>query len=663
MQDDGQFYSRNCGIDLPYLKKYLVMPVYLYFYPFNLKIMRLSIISYILFFFLTTGLHPLRAQLSDGGTPASQEVREIDQPLVVTIAPPDVQGLLLQDELLMQSGDPQRIGVNLEVDYKPEHNQVWINTGKGTQYSRTLFTSKGAQGLALYFSGFNLPPGARLFVYTPGYARCIGAFTHNNNMPGGYFATGVLPGDSIILEYETPPGINEGFTIDEIMYMYRPMPGNIMDRAGDCQVNAACSEGNLWRDQINSVVRIMIKNGNSNFWCTGTLLNNTSGDFRPLLLTADHCAESQDIYATAADVARWIFYFQFQTPACEDMFITDAKSLTGAVKLASSSAQGNNGSDFYLITLNNPIPADYTPFYAGWDISGELSPSGVSIHHPGGDVKKISTYTRPLTSTQWGNIPDTHFKVKWSATQNGHGTTEGGSSGSPLFNNSGYVIGQLTGGESSCGQPEAPDYYGKIAFSWLSNGSADSSSLKPWLDPQDLGLKKLAGSFNTHQALARFKADTTFIGVGGKVHFINLSLGNPLTFYWNFEGGDPASSNQSVPPEITYHNSGAFNVKLTVANQFGADSLIREQYIKVVPGLFPNPTSGLIYAIAGQQGSALQAITISNILGQEVGRLNPPFKSATLAEIDLGFLPSGYYLITIKDTKGVTTQKVMKSPF
>ena len=627
--------------------------------------MHRNIVSVFLFLFLLyfSGWYPLYAQLNEGGIPASRHLREAGGPLTIVFTPPDVPGLLLEDATLMQSGGPERVGLNLNVDYAPSPDQVWINTGSGTQYCRTLFTSRGAAGLSLYFSNFRLPPGSRLFVYTPGYKHCLGAFTSDNNMPDGYFATGVLPGDSIIMEYETPLGVFDGFFVDEIMYMYRPFPGTANDRSGNCQVNVACSEGELWRNQINSVVRIMVKNGNSNFWCSGTLLNNTAADFRPLLLTADHCAESQGSYATAADVARWIFYFQFQTPECENLAVTDSKSLTGAVKLASSSAMGNNGSDFYLVALNNPVPADYIPFYAGWDISGKLSASGVSIHHPGGDVKKISTYSKMLTSTQWGNTPGTHFKVNWSATTNGHGTTEGGSSGSPLFNNEGYVIGQLTGGESSCSQPLAPDYYGKLAFSWEANSSADSSRLKPWLDPQELGLEKLSGSFNTRQALARFKADTTLIGVGGQVQFANLSLGNPLTFYWEFQGGDPSSSHQAAPPGITYRNTGVYNVKLKVSNQFGTDSLIREQYIKVVPGIFPNPTSGLVYILAGEQGADLQSIVITNILGQEMTRFQPPFKSSAMAEIDLGWLPSGYYLITIRDSRGVTTQKIMKSPY
>lgn len=625
--------------------------------------MRLNVMRYLLILFLFSGVSPLFAQLSEGGIPASQMSRASDQPEQISLTRPDVPTLLLEDDKLMQGGGPERVGITLKVGYNIHENKTWTNTGNGSHYTRILITAPGASGMGLYFSDFKLPERARLFVYTPDFSRKLGSFTQNNNSPDGYFATELLPGDSIIIEYEAPLDIVDGFVIDEALYMYRPLPGDIADRSGNCQVNVACSEGESWREQIKSVVRIMIKNGNSNFWCSGALLNNTAADFKPLILTADHCAESMGNYATPADVARWIFYFQYQTPDCENVIITETKSLTGGIKLASSSPKQNNGSDFYLVSLNNPVPGDYLPYYAGWDITGISSASGVSIHHPGGDVKKISTYTKPLTNTQWGNTSGTHFKVNWSETEHGHGTTEGGSSGSPLFGSNGLIIGQLTGGESSCSQTSAPDYYGKISFSWNSNGVPDSTRLQPWLDPLNLGLDKLSGSYNTNQPLARFKADTTMIGVGGKIRFTNLSLGNPSSYYWEFEGGEPSTSTQADLPEVTYRNTGAYSVKLRIVNMYGADSLIREQYVKVVPNVFPNPTTGLVTAFSGANGKELISVTVTNIPGQVVRQFLPPFKSSTLAEIDLGALSSGCYLITIIDVNGSNTYKLIKSPY
>ena len=85
-----------------------------------------------------------------------------------------------------------------------------------------------------------------------------------------------------------------------------------------------------------------------------------------------------------------------------------------------------------------------------------------------------------------------HWKITWNS-----GTTEGGSSGSPLVNNSHRVIGQLHGGYSACVDhpsglgPNKHDWYGKFSVSWTGNGSLDNRrKLQPWLDP-----------LNTHQTL------------------------------------------------------------------------------------------------------------------------------------------------------------------
>ena len=116
-----------------------------------------------------------------------------------------------------------------------------------------------------------------------------------------------------------------------------------------------------------------------------------------------------------------------------------------------------------------------------WNKANVGSPSGVSTHHPSGDVKKISTYTSTLLSTNWsGSTPGTHWRVVWSGTTSGHGVTEGGSSGSPIWDADGYHVGQLTGGGSFCTATSQPDAYGKMSYNW------DSNSKPYWWSFKDL---------------------------------------------------------------------------------------------------------------------------------------------------------------------------------
>ena len=95
----------------------------------------------------------------------------------------------------------------------------------------------------------------------------------------------------------------------------------------------------------------------------------------------------------------------------------------------------------------------------------------------------------------------THWSVVWVATTNGHGVTEGGSSGSPIFNSTGLIIGTLTGGLSACSAGEAGtgtgpdeyDIYGKFFKHWDANGSTSDKQLKPWLDPAGSNPTTLSG--------------------------------------------------------------------------------------------------------------------------------------------------------------------------
>lgn len=581
---------------------------------------------------------------------------------------PDMSQLLAEDEANASLGLPERMGVSLKAGYTMENSGKWESVNDRRIWKLMIEVSD-AIGLGLYFKDFDLPAGGEMFVYSADMKHVIGAFTSHNNHSSGLFATQVVKGDKIIVEYSEPFLSPEEarFTISEVLYVYLPMlfPGDKsfdLKNSGKCQVNTSCTEGNEWRNQIKSVVKILIKSGYSTFWCSGALLNTTSQDYEPYILTADHCAKSNSgNYASVDDVLQWVFYFQYESLDCTGTVLPETKTMTGAVKIASSAPLQNNGSDFYLALLNENIPADYEPYYAGWDISGDISPSGVSIHHPAGDVKKISTYTTPLVNDQWGTNPGTHFKVNWARTDNGHGTTEGGSSGSPLFNDQGRIIGQLTGGESGCNNLAGPDYYGKMSFSWKMNGTHDSLKLAPWLDPLNVGSSTTDGAYNDKLVLARFRADTSVVAIGNRLYFSDLSKGDPVLWQWTFEGGEPQTSTQRDPGPIQYDRLGKFSVSLTVTNDLGANSITREKYIQVVPRVFPSPAIDHFLVFVGDDFDQNCNISISDTRGRLVYDANIAQSNRGFIRVNCQNWPSGLYVVKVTGKACSYTAKIVKA--
>ncbi len=268
-----------------------------------------------------------------------------------------------------------------------------------------------------------------------------------------------------------------------------------------CEVNVNCSEGANYQDVKNALARILIKQGPNYSWCTGTLLNNTGYTFEPYLLTAEHCGLKGNNIVSSQDLEEWVFYFNYESPDCSNPAtegFLDSNRITGATIIArSDDGGGNDGSDFLLLKLMNPVPASFHPYYAGWIRANQAPQKGVVLHHPEGDIKKISTYGSPATSDTYNTIPGTHWAVNWTATTNGHGVTEFGSSGSPLFDTQGLVVGTLTGGGASCSAPQYADYFGKLSYHWNENGTTSNRKLQNWLDPAGTGTLALGGSYQT----------------------------------------------------------------------------------------------------------------------------------------------------------------------
>jgi hypothetical protein len=189
----------------------------------------------------------------------------------------------------------------------------------------------------------------------------------------------------------------------------------------------------------------------------------------------------------------------------------------------------NGGSDGLLLMLSDTIPTHYDVYYNGWDRSGNDALSGVGIHHPEGDYKKISTFDEATKSYTYKDVNITcdnnaHVNVIFKATANGHGVTEPGSSGSPLFNENKLVIGTLTGGNSSCAVPRGYNIYGKISAHW-DRYKSDSMHIDIWLDP----LKKGVTTYN-----GRYRSELKPAPNNLKV----VNLGQSILLTWDAPQGD-----------------------------------------------------------------------------------------------------------------------------
>jgi len=542
------------------------------------------------------------SQISEGGTPPSfSELKSFEEIDLVTIASPDLKDIQLLDDENEKNGTFYKISKLLDVDLNMANSGTWSTLQDGTEIWRLIIESTDAKGLALHFDYFNIPVGAKFFVYNSDHSVVLGAFTSFNNTGNNATTIGILPGDEMILEYVSPRAYSKSigtssvsepdFQIASISYLFRgmeyfdPHPKSTgFGASDDCQVNINCSEGTNWQTQKKGVARIYVVEDGYGGYCSGTLVNNTANNGTPYFLTADHCGGT----ATTSEFNQWVFYFNFEASGCTNPSSSPSyNSISGCTKKARSPLNG--GSDFLLLQLNSTPPSNYSVIYNGWNRANTASSSGVSIHHPAGDIKKISTYTSALTTSTYnggaGNTGATnaHWRVIWAEPTNGWGVTEGGSSGSPIFDNNGRVVVTLSGGHSYCSATTSPDLYGKFYYHWDQYGSTNADKLKPWLDPQGTNPTTL-DYYNPNSTTlnANFTASPTTVTVGGTVNFTSTSTGSPTSHSWSFPGGTPTSSS-AVNPSIVYNTAGTYNVTLTVSNGSTSDTETKTAYITVNP--------------------------------------------------------------------------------
>ncbi len=508
-----------------------------------IKLVKNFLLGYFLLFSIS-----FLAQTSDVGGPVSWS---FDQDFDVMLIPnfqlseKEIEKQIkINDSIELRTKSGFIFGVEQEVDIDFFQNAYWQKTKKG-RIGRLQIKSSEAISLNLIFDQFNLSERSFLYIYSTNKKELLGAYTRENNNKQNILGTDLIHHDEVIVElYEPNEEVgNSILHISKVVHGYKDIDNALglkVNESGACNMDVICSDGLPWVNEVKSVVRILT----GATLCTGTLVNNTAQDGTPYVLTAEHC--------NPQNMGNAVFRFNYDSPICGSQAVANSQSPSGSPQTINGSSfiASNQDSDFGLVELNSVPPVSYDVFYAGWKNTGAVSSTAVCIHHPSGDVKKISFDDDPLQNASQNGVSNNMWEVEtWERST----TTEGGSSGSALWDQDHYIVGTLFGGSAACGN-FLSDFFGKFSMSWTGNNSTfPNKRLSDWLDPTNSGLTQLSG----------YGPGTPILALDGAIDNVYLSSEVFCSSY--------------IPVEFTIKNNGSSN--LTSAEiEILVDGVLKEQY-------------------------------------------------------------------------------------
>jgi hypothetical protein len=378
---------------------------------------------------------------------------------------------------------------------------TWNPLASGAQIGTFSVTSPDAKALRLALQAEQLPEGVELRFFSFALPQQVfGPFTRqdimkvasrkgavNGKKPGRQtvtrenksagveetFWSPVIEGDTLGVEIYVPSveaQYQVSLKVVQVSHLaysvLSPDEKSLSDigRSGSCNIDVACQT--IPANVEDAVAKIIFSEGGSSFLCTGSLLNDNEPDSTiPYFMTANHCLDTQAAASTVNS-----FWF-FKRAACNGVNPTSVTQLTGGGDLLETGTV----SDYTLLLLRDPLPSGVT--LAGWtDQPLAQNTPIIGVHHPAGDLKKWSQGNSTGFAEFGGPVNGTgsHIQVIWN-----QGTTEGGSSGSGIFDAQGKFRGNLHGGSASCSNPSLPDYYGRfdITYQYVKRWLFDTPTL------------------------------------------------------------------------------------------------------------------------------------------------------------------------------------------
>lgn len=567
-------------------------------------------------------------------------------------------------------------GINIPTQIDINNSGTWNTLPNGDRVWRIRIKSANAKALQIICDRFVLPEGGALFIYDIKKERQYGAFTAFNNRTDKVFSSQQFTGNDFIIEYNQLSTVTTApeFRINEITYVFKNAD-DFQDALPGCHNNVNCLPWMQdWCNEIRATVKfetIVIEDGERlRSFCSGVVINNSNNDFRPLILTAAHCIQNK------IDPNLWIVFYNWQSPTCANDLGNDELTTTGITILAQDPS--NIGEiqlcpDVALLEVDAPgIPINYNVFFAGWNRLPSLpSDDVVGIHHPAGDIKKISfgdiTGIRDL---------DACWTVNWSS-----GYTEGGSSGSPLFDSEHRDIGWLSNGPRIDRCEDDDNYhYGALWTSW------------PLLDDFLAPGHSEFGFLNGSDPIGSCQSDlqvfgSLFPGNDWQVkNRITIQAANTITAAPGFLPTQVRQSQFPLPvrradyvfragvqvhllPGFSVEHLSLFRAEIGPCLSFEgcgfnfstapvAVSEDQETTNKEAIQIYPNPTNGSInIQLPEHMFSVLVTIMITDATGRIIYEDRRSSITAPI-NVDLSQMPTGLYFVTISDNSRIETKRV-----
>ena len=405
------------------------------------------------------------------------------------------------NEVPVRPGVPRQVGLSRELLNARSASVLaaqlpWTQQANGTRVAVIELASAGAVGLRVGLRVDRLPDSALVRFHAPDATVAweydgaqINATLARNRAAGDGTEAGAtywspyLAGEEARVQIELPPGVDSSqvaVAVPRLSHMIvSPLDETVLQarigESGSCEVDVNCDSS--WTTTSSAVARMLFTDTGSSYLCSGTLMNDRGSTGTPYFLSANHCISTQ---ASASSLQTYWFY---KSTSCNVRALsTQTATRTGGATLLYASSS----TDTSFMRLSSAPPSGVT--YAGWSTTAPtVGLSVASIHHPRGDLQKISYGTistyQSCRLVSAANDDFTCSRSTVSASQFidvlfGRGTTETGSSGGGLFLNSTsgqLLVGQLSGGSSSCSNLSGSNIYGRFDVAY-------TASLSKWLD-------------------------------------------------------------------------------------------------------------------------------------------------------------------------------------